>query len=361
MPATARTTPEALRAARAADPRIRDRDLAATLGVTEAELVAAHVGAGAARIESHPDRILPRLTALGPLMALTRNDSCVIEKTGVYDNYSGGGHAGLVVNEEIDLRVFPAHWVHAFALERETERGPQRSIQVFDAAGDAVHKIYLREGSNLDAWAPLVAELRREDQTQGVVGLAPRAPVERPAGNPARAAELRAAWAGMTDTHQFLALVSRLKMNRLGAYRIAGAPLARRLEPMAVTRCLEAAAARGAQVMVFVGNRGCIEIHTGPVRRVAAMGPWINVLDPGFDLHLRQDHVAEVWAVSKPTRRGAALSVECFDPEGALIAQIFGVLKAGEAAVAEWEAIVAAEPTLAEPAQSEPALARATE
>jgi putative heme degradation protein len=39
-----------------------------------------------------------------------------------------------------------------------------------------------------------------------------------------------------------------------------------------------------------------------------------------LDLRLRADHVAEVRAVGKPTKRGAALSVECFDAEGALIA-----------------------------------------
>ena len=332
-------TPEALRAARAEQPKARDRDLAASLGASEAQLLAAHVGHGAIRVAAHPDRIVPALEALGPLMALTRNESCVIEKTGAYRNYQGGGHAGLVVANEIDLRIFPAHWACAFALERETAAGPQRSIQVFDAAGDAVHKVYLRDGSNVDAWAPLVEVLRHEDQGL-TLAVAPRAPVEGPSGNPARAGELREAWARMTDTHQFLRLVSRLKMNRLGAYRIAGAPLARRLGTGAVRAALEAAAAGGVPIMIFVGNRGCIEIHSGPIHRLVDMGPWVNVLDPGLDLHLRGDHVAEVWAVDKPTRRGPAVSIECFDAEGALIAQLFGVGKAGPGALAAWQAIV---------------------
>ena len=42
-------------------------------------------------------------------MALTRNDSCVIEKVGVYDHYRPGPHAALLVNETIDLRIFPSH------------------------------------------------------------------------------------------------------------------------------------------------------------------------------------------------------------------------------------------------------------
>lgn len=352
MSDTQRPTPAALRAARADRPKIRDRDLAAELGVSEAELVAAHLGHGAVRVDPRPDHLIPALRDLGPLMALTRNPSCVIEKTGVYEGYVPGPHASFIAAGEIDLRFFPAHWVHAFALEQETGAGTRRSLQIFDAAGDAVHKVYLRDGSHVAAWAPLVAAVRREDQAPGLT-FAPRAAVEAPAGDPARAPELREAWGRMTDTHQFLTLVSRMRMNRLGAYRIAGAPLARRLSTEAVRSGLEAAAGTGTPIMIFVGNRGCIEIHGGPIHRVAMLGPWVNVLDPGLDLHLRGDHVAEVWAVDKPTRRGPALSVECFDAEGALIAQIFGVNKAGPEALASWRAIVDALP-LAEPA-AEPA------
>lgn len=70
------------------------------------------------------------------------------------------------------------------------------------------------------------------------------------------------------------------------------------------------------------------------------MGPWINVLDPGFDLHLRRDHVAEVYAVTRSTRRGDAISVEAFDSAGGLIAQFFGVLR-DEGAAQAWSALVA--------------------
>lgn len=333
-------SPEQIRNARAENPKSRARDLAESLGIAEAELCAALVGHGATRLSAHPDQLLPRLTAFGPVLALTRNDSCVIEKVGVYDNYRPGPHAALVVNEEIDLRLFPAQWVHAFALEEETEKGVKRSLQIFDAAGDAVHKIHLRGESDARLWAPLVADLRQADQGQ-VLALSPRKPPEVARANPERAAELRQGWDEMTDTHQFLRLVSRLKMNRLGAYRLAGRPYARRLAPGSVEQLMRAAAATGVPCMFFVGNQGCIEIHTGPIHRVVDTGPWINVLDPGFDLHLRTDHIAEIYAVVKNTQRGPAHSVEFFDARGALIAQIFGVLRAGDAAVAQWNALVA--------------------
>lgn len=56
--------------------------------------------------------------------------------------------------------------------------------------------------------------------------------------------------------------------------------------------------------MIFVGNPGCIQIHTGPVHNIKAMGPWLNVLDLDFNLHLREDEVTQVWKVGKPTRDG---------------------------------------------------------
>jgi putative hemin transport protein len=333
-------SPEQIRAARALDPRLHARDLAGTLGIAEAEICAALVGFGATRIAAHPDALVPRLTAFGPLMALTRNEACVIEKVGVYDDYRPGPHAALVVNEAIDLRIFPAQWVHGFALEEDTPQGRKRSVQIFDAAGDAVHKIHLRPDSDDRHWQPLLDALRLADQGT-TLSLAPRHPPEVAKANPERLDELRAGWTELTDTHQFLRLCARLKMNRLGAYRLAGAPFVRRLAPGSVERLLHRAAEAEVPIMVFVGNMGCIEIHTGPIARVAEIGPWINVLDPGFDLHLRMDRIAEIYAVVKNTARGPAHSVEFFDETGLLIAQIFGVLRAGEAAVAAWNALVA--------------------
>ena len=335
-------TPADIRAARLANPDLRERDLADRLQISEAQLLAAHIGAATGqrvtRISADCDRIIPAVMALGEVMALTRNESCVIEKTGVYDGFRPGPHAALVVNREIDLRLFPARWVHAFAVEKPVAGGVRRSVQVFDAAGDAVHKIFLRDGSRLEEWPALVAALAHDDQSDAQP-VSPRQPTEPARADAGKAQQLRAEWDQLTDTHQFLQMVRKLKLNRLGAYRIAGAPYVRPLAPDAVETLLIRAAETGLPIMVFVGNMGCIEIHTGPIHNLKRMGPWLNVLDPGFDLHLRTDHIAEVWQVTKSTRRGDAISVEAFDRDGMLITQIFGVL-ADEEAAARWNALV---------------------
>ena len=245
----------------------------------------------------------------------------------------------MVLNQEIDLRMFPSRWVHGFAIEHETEKGMRRTIQVFDAAGDAVHKVFMRDDSNVGNWVSVVEDLKIEDQSS-TLEFAPRKPTEPAIGTPEQADRLREEWDKLTDTHQFMIMTRRLKMNRLGAYRIAGEPYARRLENDAVTQLLHNAAETQTPLMVFVGNAGCIEIHTGPISNIVEMGPWINVLDPGFDLHLRKDHIAEVYTVTKSTRRGDAISVEAFDRDGMLIVQFFGVLRDPDAA-AKWNAFVA--------------------
>lgn len=311
------------------DATLRPRDLARSLGVTEADLLAAQVGHGATRIAAHPDRLMPAVQTMGEVMALTRNESVVHERTGTYDDWHPGDHAAMVLGPEIDLRIFPSHWVHGFAVRNDSEKGPSRSLQVFDASGEAVHKIYPRVGTDLDAWDRAVAALATGD-TSDTLSLAPPVPVEDARARPEKAEELRAAWSKMTDTHQFLRLVSRMKMNRLGAYRIAGAPFAVPLAPEALNAALVACAGGAVPLMIFVGNPGCIQIHSGRIDALKETGPWQNVLDARFNLHLRLDHVAEVWLVEKPTRRGPALSIEAFTEHGALILQLFGYRKEGQ-------------------------------
>ena len=229
----------------------------------------------------------------------------------------------MVLAEEIDLRMFPNHWRHAFMIETETDAGPKRSLQVFDAAGDAVHKIFLRDTSSLTAWESLRLSLALPEQSPTLT-VDPRKPPEAAKSNADKIDVLREEWRRMTDTHQFLRLTSKLRMNRLGAYRIAGAPFVRALATEAVNTLLTKLAQSGTEVMIFV------------------------VMDARFNLHLRLDHVAEVWAVDKPTQRGAAISVEAFDAQGALIFQIFGLGKEGRDSRAAFGRIVEALPDLQE-------------
>ena len=54
------------------------------------------------------------------------------------------------------------------------------------------------------------------------------------------------------------------------------------------------------------------------------MGPWLNILDPGFNLHLNQNSVESIWAVEKPTSDGTVTSLEIYDQSGFCFCQFFG-------------------------------------
>jgi putative hemin transport protein len=331
-------------------PRSRHRDIAQALGVSEGELVAVHCGVfdpvesplKARRLRAEWPQIVAALEALGEVMALTRNESCVHEKVGVYRNTSANGHVGLVLGGAIDLRVFYERWAHGFAVEERLADGAlQRSLQFFDAQGQAIHKVFLKPASAAAAYFDLVERFGDDRLGAGL----PRA--EAPARATERAdaevdlAGFRTAWTSMHDTHEFFGILKKFGLARTQALRLAPPDYAHQVPTASAHEVLNRAAQDGTSIMVFVGNPGMIQIHTGPVKRVEVMGPWVNVLDPGFILHLREDHIREAWLVKKPTSDGLVHSIELFDAQGETIAMFFGERKPGQAERCDWRNLLA--------------------
>jgi len=329
--------PHEIRRARTEDPKSRERDLAAQLGISEAELVAAHCGDGVVRIEPRVNDLLTGLEAVGEVMALTRNESAVHEKIGVYDKVVAGNHNAMVLGENIDLRVFPKVWAHGFAVEKRDGDEIRRSLQFFDGAGEAVHKVHLRPASSLYAYQKLVASLESSNQepTIAISGHASDNEGEATATT-ANLDDLRDRWSRLTDVHQFFGMLKTLKLSRRQAVRMIGTDYAWLLDNDAVRAMFHHAAEGELPIMCFVGNRGCIQIHSGPVKSIKPMGPWINVLDETFHLHLRTDHIHEVWAVRKPTKDGHVTSLEVYAADGEMIIQFFGKRHEGESERDDW-------------------------
>lgn len=326
---------EAIRRARAENPKLRERDLALQLGISEAEFVAAYCGYGVRRIAADPNRLISGLGALGEVMALTRNDSAVHEKIGVYDNPFPGERAAMVLSAEIDLRIFPGAWKHGFAVEKDDGNGIRRSLQFFDAYGQAVHKVHLREASDVAAYESLVDTLLVDDQSQHVALEPAKASASgnAPSGD---AESLRQGWSAMRDVHEVHGLLRRHGVGRRQAVEMVGESFAWRLDKAQLPDFFANAVSEAIPIMCFVGNSGCIQIHSGPIVNVKEMGPWLNVMDPTFHLHLRADHVAEMFAVRKPTKGGHVTSIELYDADGKMFIQFFGKRKEGEDERADW-------------------------
>lgn len=324
----------------AAEPNLRAREIAARLGISEAELLAlGSETSTVTRLRPEWTDIIGSMGALGRVMALTRNESVVHERKGVYGTLEGGAHVGLIVGEDIDLRIFFSQWKSGFGVvEVLKEGGTRRNLQFFDAQGVAIHKIYQTDGSDTAAFDALIARFATE-HTPLEIAPAP-AKKARLADSEIDVPGFRAAWDAMTDTHEFHGLITKFKVERLQGLRLAGETRATRVPAVSLRAALEAARDRDVPIMVFVGNPGMIQIHTGTVSNLKPMGPWFNVLDESFNLHLREDHIDSAWVVWKPTEDGTVTSLELFDKEGSLIATLFGKRKPGQPEDLGWREIV---------------------
>ncbi len=333
-------------------PGIRARDAAQILDLSECELLASRLGDGVTRLLDDAETILKQLLLLGEVMALTRNNECVHERTGIYNNPSffnqGEIAMGLFVNSDIDLRLFMSHWAFCFSCVEPSMNGLRKSIQFFDKAGEAVHKVYLIPESNEYAYDLLVKQFQHVQQDDMIRVERYTAKTPDKSDSEIDWTGFRAAWEGLQDTHEFLPMLRKFKVGREQGFRNIGTDFARRVANDSISRALEMVRDRHCEIMVFVGNRGCIQIHTGPVENLKHSAGWFNVLDPMFNLHLNTESIASIWVTHKPTSDGIVSALELFNEDGESIATLFGKRKPGEPELPVWRDILTALPTWGE-------------
>jgi len=325
-------------ALKAENPHIRIRNAATQLGVSEAELLATSIGEGVTVLKPEFPAILTEAEQLGKVMALTRNDECVHERKGIYQNGDfSSPHAQLFVGEDIDLRIFLNHWKSAFSVVE----GDKKSLQFFGKDGLALHKIYLTKNSDEAAFDAIVEKFKAEDQNEAftIEAVAPKSPEKADAEIDAEG--FKKAWTELKDTHDFFMMTRKFGVSRTQALRLAPEGFAKKIDNSKVVNVLEDASEKNIPIMVFVGNRGIIQIHTGNVKKTLWHQQWFNVMDPDFNLHLDVTKIAEAWIVKKPTEDGEVTAIEVFNKEGDFIVQFFGKRKPGIPELQEWKDLVA--------------------
>ncbi|MEW6023777.1 MAG: ChuX/HutX family heme-like substrate-binding protein [Pseudomonadota bacterium] len=352
--ASAATLAEQWESLRSQQPRLQTRDAARQLGVSEAELLATGIGRTVTRLQDNqhaPREIMRRALDLGRVMALTRNENGVIETTGTATRIKDKEEAtpgaaddaerearmlniaGGYLGGPIDLRFQFPQWKHAFAVVQPGRDGAvSRSLQFFDAQGNAVHKLYVRSDAGVAVFDKLVTDFRHPQQ-DARLAIAPAVAKTPPKPDGAiDVAEFRAAWTDMTDVHQFNRIVSEFGMTREQAMRLGPAGMVRKVQPGAVRQLLEGAAKEGVAIMAFVGNGAVTQIYSGKIAKVAAAEGWFNVLDPDFNLHLRDSALRSGYVV----RRAGVTSVEFYDDQGELVVTFFGVRQPGKPQPQGW-------------------------
>src|SRR5258708_30674154 len=155
-------------------PALRIRDAAASLGVSEAEVVVLGVGQTARALAADWRALLADMPSVGRVMCLTRNEHRVHERHGRFEDVRVSGPHGLVLGPDIDLRLFLGSWRHGFAVREPFKQGERASLQFFDASGEAVHKIYATDETDRRAFHALLS--RPPPQPPAAPPTAPPAP-----------------------------------------------------------------------------------------------------------------------------------------------------------------------------------------
>jgi putative hemin transport protein len=325
------------------NPHLRIRNAAAELNVSEAELLATQLGKTVIRLRPEFDKLMAEFESLGFANGITRNESIVHERKGVYLNYSWNPHAALFVGEDIDLRFFPSSWKSCFAVIEGDDNKQRRSIQLFDKYGYAVHKVYLTSRSDVEAFNRIVEAFKDENQ-EPVELVEPLTKSIHPRETREQEPDFKTfkeEWINLKDTHHFFGMINKHKLHRIEALENAPSThFAEKIGNDGLRKALLAASSVELPIMVFVGNRGAIGIHTGPVKKIVDHNEWLNVLDPDFNLHIRENDINQTWIVRKPTEDGEVTSIECFDAQGELIITLFGKRKPGIPEMHEWRELV---------------------
>lgn len=318
---------------------LRDREFVKLIGISEAELVAALATVGKAQpLNVDVPLLLKNAHKLGEIMALTRNEYAVSEKKGHFQNVFPGVDVSMTLGQ-IDLRILQNNWKFSFTRNIVIHEHELKSIQFFDAYGEAVFKLYTEKTTNLDEWDKLVALLAQNAPNGPIDVLPPSAPDNETSHN-ADIEEFRNRWRQMTDVHQLHDILKELKIGRLDAVKFVGNEFANEVRKDSVEQILNRAVEKQVPIMCFVGNNSCIQIFTGKIQNLKMVDGWFNILDEKFHLHLLTSGIDRIWHVRKPTSDGYVSSLEVFDNRGEMIIQFFGKRNAGEQELEEWRALL---------------------
>jgi putative hemin transport protein len=265
-------------------PGLRIREAARRLGTAEAELLRACATAGeetgcpagfaVTELACRPREVLGALSGAGPMLALTRNEAVVHEREGSYEGLVARqpsqqmpheaeptephaerlGEELVVANRSLHLALWLQTCRSCFAVSVPSGGRRLRGIQFFDASGTAVHKAYLREGSDEQAYERVLSQYAVTPAWGGRSA--------EPEGAPAH-----------------------------GASPIGGSGDDVLSDPGAYRAFFEEIRRRNAEVSIEVANRGARQSYRGTIVRLKRARGWFNILDPGFNLHIREDRV----------------------------------------------------------------------
>lgn len=287
---------------RSESPTLSAAGIAARIGVTEAELVAARVGCCVTRLRPEWRAILTRLGTLGPVKISTKSSLAKLAVVTRYPQTQSSERFLTFSSETADIRFSLGNVGSGFLLATPNPRTGkrERALEFFTREGHLAHRIELMPRSNVDAFEEIVEHFVARDNrmdTEAVVPMNLR--------NPARPALDRQAfldgWAGLKGPADFYELLRRHHLSRVEAIEAVAGVFSKQMELPCFQAYLRGLREGARPSTVMVSNHACAHAFRGMFDDQITFEP---------------DQKIVVWRVDRPSARGTLRSIEVFDGNG---------------------------------------------
>lgn len=250
------------------------------------------------------------------------------EKTGRYDRIVAAGDWLLLSGHGVDTALLTGHWHAGFAVCEASRIGERRSLQFFDARGEAVYKLYLTGQADHARYQRLIDTYRAANQSPSL---------ELPTGPMTGGADSSTA-PGLPEHWQLWFKAGFFADNETGI------PSSRPIAISVFPEFMLQLADRQLPIQIIVRNPAAIQVHDGPIRNLMISGPWFNVLDDDFNLHLNQTAIAGPRSVNLPYRGHRLQGLQLSNARGQTIASLFGPYDPADSGSLLWHDLLAGLP-----------------
>jgi putative hemin transport protein len=277
------------------------------------------------------EEIVKAFEKAGTFTVRTASGGIAIEQTGVIDEVflRGEGQFASVVQDDMDLRFLLKR------LARAEVHPAHTTIDIFNEAGVLATSFH---GAD-DAGKATIEAIARRFGTDHAEAQISNAGNRRPglSDKDVDVEAVRADWKAMTNVHHFEALLAKHRVGRLQAFRLMNGDFTHELAPDAFPDLLKKLDATGEQVMVFVANRGFVQIFSGPARAPKRVGHGWEIVHELSKVFIPESALNHLWLVNKPTAAGIISSLEIVsESEDQALASIFGRHPHGDPQPASW-------------------------
>ena len=266
--------------------KVRIRDAANQIGVSEASLLSTEIDEGVSFLDIDNYNIFfAKVLSMNKIMLLIRSDSVVHEKTITTKEIKLEKNKIIDVNGSPILEFNPNLFKYVFAQNKIHANKSLRSFQIFDNYGNAILKIYLKgnDESKFDQIASQYnADYNYELQSDTIIKRLQSEYIKREA----------------------IDFINKLEKKKTYQYD-SGENILRKI--------LIAVSDTKIPIQIHAIGLGTIQYHRDSINKIIDFGPWINIIDKRFNLHAIESHLTQTTLNEYNANGDKSYSIDFYD------------------------------------------------